>query len=52
MKGYRFPRTMDEAFGTDATSACAIEIYRAPRVWRWVWLFLAICAGLALWGLR
>jgi hypothetical protein len=27
----RFPRTMNEAFGPDATSACAITCYRTPR---------------------
>ena len=35
MKGCRFPRTLTEAFGPDASSACAVERFRpskAPRL--------------------
>ncbi len=41
MKGYRFPRTLTEAFGPDASSACAVTRYRSPRTSRaLLWLFL------------
>lgn len=44
MNRYRFPRTLDEAFGPDAASACAITCYRAP-VWPRLLLWSTLAAG-------
>ena len=49
MKGYRFPRTLTEAFGPDALSACAVTRYRSPRTSRaLLWSILAAAALAAL----
>ena len=49
MKGYRFPRTLDEAFGPDAASACAVTCYRQSRAPRLLlWTILAAFAVAAL----
>ncbi len=51
MTHYRFPRTLHEAFGPDAASACAITRYRAP-VWPRVLLWsLATAATLLAFAL-
>lgn len=48
----RMPRTLTDAFGTDAESACAVTCYRAPRAHKWV-LWALIAVGIfAAWGLR
>lgn len=50
MNARRFPRSMLEAFGCDATSACAIE--RPSRIERTADVGLAVAIGLLLaWGL-
>jgi len=49
MSHYRFPRTLDEAFGPDASSACAVTRYRAPILPRLLlWLIFAAGALVAL----
>lgn len=49
MKKYhdRFPRTLTEAFGCDATSAVAIRRYRKPLSWRVIDWAGAVSIGLA-----
>jgi len=50
MNARRFPRTLLEAFGCDATSSCAIE--RPGRVEHAADVGLAVVIGLLLaWGL-
>lgn len=46
MSHYRFPRTLDEAFGPDARSACAITCYRASRLPKLL-LWAIFAAGVA-----
>ncbi|MDE2325333.1 MAG: hypothetical protein KGL51_11805 [Betaproteobacteria bacterium] len=45
MKGLRYARTLDEAFGLSAESACAISCYRAPRHHRII-LWTVLIVGL------
>ncbi len=47
MTRYRFPRTLDEAFGPDAYSACAITCYRTP-IWPRVLLWGLTLAAIAV----
>ena len=47
MTRYRFPRTLDEAFGPDAYSACAITCYRAP-IWPRLLLWSIFALGLVV----
>ena len=49
MKKYhdRFPRTLTEAFGCDASSAVAIRRYRKPLSWRVIDWAGAVAIGLA-----
>ena len=49
MKKYRdrFPRTLTEAFGCDASSAVAIRRYRKPLSWRVIDLAGAVAIGAA-----
>ncbi len=48
MSYYRFPRTLDEAFGPDASSVCAITCYRAPRAPRVLMWSIFAAAALAV----
>ena len=47
MKGYRFPRTLTDAFGPDASSACAVTRYRSPRAPRVLLWSILVAAALA-----
>lgn len=49
MKKYRdrFPRTLTEAFGCDATTAVAIRRYRRPLSWRVIDWAGAVAIGAA-----
>ena len=47
MTRYRYARTLDDAFGPDAYSDCAITCYRAP-IWPRVLLWGLFLAALAL----
>ncbi len=47
MKGDRFPRTLTEAFGPDALSACAVTRYRAQRSPRVLLCSILAAAALA-----
>ena len=52
---YRFPRNTLEAFGPDATTACAVErhTFRTQRAVRWVLRFSTVGLVMAfiVWGL-
>lgn len=45
----RYPRTLTDAFGTDAESACAVTCYRASGAWKWVLAALIVIGLLAVW---
>lgn len=42
---YRHPRTLNEAFGCDAVSACAVSHHRFRRVRLVRWLLRAVAFG-------
>lgn len=52
---YRFPRNTIDAFGTDATSACAVErhVFRTHLLVRWLLrvTVLGLVLGAVVWGL-
>ena len=52
MTRYRYARTLDEAFGPDAYSACAITCYRAPRLPRVLLWSIFAAAALAVMAWR
>ncbi len=50
MNRYRFPRTLDEAFGPDAYSACAITRYRPSRLPKLLlWAIFAVGIAALVW---
>ena len=51
MTRYRYARTLDEAFGPDAYSACAITRYRAP-IWPrlLLWTIVLACTAIFFWS--
>ena len=50
MSRYRYARTLDEAFGPDAHSACAITCYRPSRLPKLLlWAIFAVGIAALIW---